>query len=405
MASRPVLPVKFENEEILHPFDELDPCCQRELMNAKHRERVTTELRRTDRLQNRLNERTQAITSLRQGSFSRCECCSHKQDYALLSKYKQALEGAAKLPKYRGPYPGLNTSFKFGDEAVAKGVSRDVEYLDQEDDWDTDDEALLEGVEAIVGHTEDEAERLKLASESKAAMDRALAGGFGEHIEDSARHVCTLVRDNGETVVCHVYQPLLPLCAWLDIYFEKLAKQYLGTRFRRVEASPDARHYFSHLCRRSAVDEIVAVRESSTSSMNAHFARKLEEGLKAQLPVLMCFVKGELVALETGLQQFGHKDGVYESDALTYLQNTHVLHSRLEDSMNVSDLERLTQRLHHTQTGNEDEDSDDEGRWCDVPGCRTKYIHTHIGTSSENQISLVPNAEDKGFEVLGGRML
>jgi len=261
---------------------------------------------------------------------------------------------------------------------------------------------MLAGVDEAIGHTADETERLRAAQEAKKAMDSALEGGFGEHIEDSAQHIFTLVREYGETVVCHVFQPELPVCAWLDICLEKVATQYLGTRFRRVEAGPDARHFLAKLSRGAAAGrglsdvEHAASDAAGASSAGARFARQIEDSLSAQLPLLVCFSKGEPVAVEVGFTQLGNKDGVFEADVLTLLDNVRVLHARLEDSMNIRDLEAHFQRMH--KGDEEEEEEEDENTWCDVPGCPTRYHHTHIGAGHSSLVG--ENAGELGREVL-----
>jgi len=399
MAARPVLPVNFDEDELdgMHPMDRLDPCCQKEVENQRHHDKVGSKLREGDRSQQRLDERLNAINSLRKGKWSRCECCAQPRDYPLLAKYRSSLEGAAHLPKYRGEFKGgtTKTAWSFGDEQTAKGEERIVEFRSEEavdSDWDSDDEALLAGLDDSVGRTAEETERLLAAQEAQVALDTALGSGFGEHMEDSAQHVFTLVREYGETVICHVYQPQLPLCAWLDIHLEKLSKQFLGTRFRRVEACPDARHFLAKLCRggrlgRGLSDvEMAASDTSSASSAGARFAKQVEESMSAQLPLLACFSKGECVAVQVGLNQLGDKDGVYEADVHTLLDNAHVLHARLADSMNISDLEAHFARLRGSGE-EEDEDAPEENAWCDVPGCGTRYNHTHIGKGKGSLVS------------------
>jgi len=407
MAARHVLPVSFDKEELdgMHPMDLLDPCCQKEVENQRHHDKVGSKLRESDRSQQRLDERLKAINSLRKGKWSRCECCAQPKDYPLLAKYRSSVEGAAKLPKYRGEFRG-KTAWNFGSEEVAKGEERIAEFRaeDAEDsDWDSEDEAMLAGAGAAVGRTADETERLFAAEEAKKAMDNALEGGFGEHLEDSGQHVFTLVQEYGETVVCHVFQPELPMCAWLDLYLEKIASQFLGTRFRRVEASPDSRHYLAKLCRGASAGrglsdvERAASDNNSANSAGTRFARQIEDALSAQLPLLVCFSKGEPVLVEAGLGQYGTKDGVFDADLHTLLGNAHVLHARLEDSMHIRDLEAHFQRLQRSGE-EEDEEEEEENTWCDVPGCSTRYHHTHIGAGKGSLVN--ENASELGREAL-----
>jgi hypothetical protein len=401
MASLPV----FREDDPNEPLDEMDPCCMKEIINARHHERVGAQLRPHDRSQIRLDERLRAIKSLRTGgSFARCECCASPTDYPLLAKYRKAVEGAATIPSYRGDYQDVVEQDPVRAARVGAGLG---EYNSEDDeDWDSADEAMLAGVEKEVGHTAEETERIQAAADAALALSSALNLGFGEHSEDSAKHVSTCVREYGESLVLHVYQPELPLCAWLDLALEKLAKRYLGTRFRRVKATSEARFVLSKLCVSSAgsvpkgkgagaltddsIDTASIANDSTGSALR--FASSLERAMADQYPVLLCFSKGEVVAMETQLQCFGNKNEIYESDLTTYLNHAHVLYTNIEDSMTVKDLEGFFQRV---SVKNEDEDEVEPNRWCGQVGCTTGYFHEHIG---KGQSSLVKDEKNEALD-------
>ena len=111
-----------------------------------------------------------------------------------------------------------------------------------------------------------------------------------------------------------------------------------------------------------------------------------------QNPVLLCFSKGEVVAIETQLQCFGNKDEIYEADLTTDLNHAHVLYTNIQESMTVRDLEGFFQR---GSVKTEDEEEAEPNKWCGQVGCATGYFHEHIG---RGQSSLV---KDEDRDVLG----
>jgi hypothetical protein len=72
------------------PFDELDACCQKEVLEERHKAAVSKRLRKFDRSNLRNNTVQSVFGSLQ--SYKQCGCCSLQAvDYPLLAKVKQQL--------------------------------------------------------------------------------------------------------------------------------------------------------------------------------------------------------------------------------------------------------------------------------------------------------------------------
>ena len=177
-------------------LDELDPCCQKEIMNARHHQRVGAQLREHDVSERRLDEKFRAIQSLRSGHQHHCACCSASSDYPLLAEIRKDLNFAVDA-EIDTNNPKLNDD-------------------DNYSDLDSDDEALLAGLDESIGLTEEEQIRIETAKEYAYAREQALVLGLGKHSEESIDHLLKII-GYGEVVVCHVYQPHMKLCALLDL--------------------------------------------------------------------------------------------------------------------------------------------------------------------------------------------
>ena len=332
------------------PFDELDPCCQKEIVNANHHERVGLQLRQHDRSQVRIDERMKAFNSLRQG-FG-CIC------------------GSTNCIDASGDYPLLQLLRASKSEDAMFGQMESETTKEPETCSDSDDDSLLDGL-GTQFLTAEEQERLNEVSERLKVKEQAKKMGYAQHIMDNPIHLRALI-DGKQLVVLHVCDINSILCAGLDLALEKLASIYIGTMFRRILLSPDTTHFLE--------SELEKQSGALTSTM------RLKEGL----PSILCFKDGMICAIESFLGQFGVEESICEADLLRYLQNTHVL------SADVAELSfEKVKGILEAEAAQEEEEPDES--YCGHEGCARKYAHSHVSGGAD---SLVKSEKEQGIEAL-----
>ena len=144
------------------PFEELDPCCQKEVLERKHYNEVSKKLRRTDQSQIRLDLRNKTFSNV--WKDSNCICCTKGlTDYYLLAQLKQQQQ-----LEY--------------DELILKNdklnESNDSQLSDN--DSDLDDSEFISEFEIE--------QRLKF-EEYQETLKKAKTYGFGIHVEDTIDHI------------------------------------------------------------------------------------------------------------------------------------------------------------------------------------------------------------------------
>jgi hypothetical protein len=371
------------------PFEFLDPCCQKEILNESHHRRVGNKLRESDRSQVRLDERSRAIGRIGHTCHHHHDCsCCESSDYPLLAEMRDRR---------------LKIEAEFAKDNYT-GEKLHIDDSEDSDDLDSDDEAMLAGLSEAIPMTPEELERVQAIENAALDRENALQMGYGEHVEASIEHIMKTAGEYGETVVCHVFQPKLALCALLDLELEVLAVEFLGTRFRRLPASLDVRRALVNLCKGAVTAQSVVESDSVfqqknlSGESNAH-AVAVESGLAQQRPLLICARRGEVTIVETQLEQFGNNDELFVADLRTYLDRAHALQRSIEDGMSVQDIEKLRRRMKIFNGGDSDEEEeDDTGDWCNKPGCTKKFHHTHVGIEGGNMVHAI---DEQGLEALG----
>lgn len=182
------------------PYDEMDPCCQKEIDAAAKRTRVTAELRQYDRSNDRLDVQGAVLGNVREALH--CECCVVMREYPLLRETRRIT------------------------------VDKRVVISDQSDDLaesDSDVDSLLDDMPL----TAYEQERLLATKEQERKQRQAETMMFGVHVEDSVQHIQRMLSE-GAPLVCHLYDPTSSKSAYLDLILERIATRHLGTRFRRA---------------------------------------------------------------------------------------------------------------------------------------------------------------------------
>jgi hypothetical protein len=330
------------------PFDELDPCCQREIESRRRETAVTRELRKGDRS----NERNDIISTVFTcfNRYKSCGCCKDTPaDYALLSELKMLQEhehhSAYELDNNRG----------------------------EDDEEDSDDEFFRELDEP----TPFEQQRLH---EIKAAAERFEAAkkmGYGIHRDDSVQHIGDMIRQ-GQVVLCHICDTNSIICARIDLALESLARKYLGTVFRRL----NNKSTFS-----GASDEAQRFRSEWRISDNSD----------ANSPCLVVFSGGDLMLVTSSLDRF-----VDPAERYTTVGEVDV--GADSQSVTVSELEKFldqaralllappswmgmesTSILRSIRAEDGEDDDGEDGRptssYCGHPGCERNFPHEHVGES------------------------
>ena len=181
------------------PFEELDDCCQKEVLQNRRNKEVTASLRTSDRSNIRLDMQSSVLFNKK-----KCECCSSSKDYELLSRLRK--DALSCLPCV-------------------------VDEVQDEFDSESDDDELLDSFVS----PEEEQRKLEFA-EKQMNLNNAQSFGLGYHLEDSVQHITSDVA-GGMIVIAHVYNSNEILCAKLDLALEDISTKYIGAKFRRVPYS------------------------------------------------------------------------------------------------------------------------------------------------------------------------
>lgn len=329
-------------------FDELDPCCQREIEERRNFSKITKELRSSDRSNVRLDARNAAI------GFQRdCPCCQESSDYPTLARLRNSM---------CKPISTLESR-----ESVASGKECE--------DSDNDDDSLLDDLDEFM--SEYEKSKLEEAKRLQDQREFSLSIGVGSHRGDSIEHVLKMI-DVVPFLVLHLYDPHSLLSAQLDLVLEELAALYLGTFFRRIVCS-------SSTC--SQLQEMFALSLHLSSSSSSH---------------LICFQHGNISAATSNLRSFGDDDGVFIADVRQFCDHAGVLQLRLtEDFLSLMMLAYNTNNNTNNGSTNEEDVNDDEkgptSSYCNDPKCQRRFPHEHV---AQRGGTLTGAANSKGSEAL-----
>jgi hypothetical protein len=304
------------------PFDELDPCCQKEIINNQKKKEVNSKLRNIDRSQKRLDLRKNVF----QFYGGQCICCEIQPiDYEALRSFKQKME--------------LSSS---------KQIGKDV---DSEDDEDSDDDLLLDDIPL----TEEEQSRLLFANKHQADLETAKGYGLGVYLEDSPNHLVDFAANPSVPLVLHIYQPSSELSAIIDYHIEKsFCELYLGTIFRRIPYS----HGF--------------LSNESIQEWQKHLSNAND--------LLICFKSNQILSCQSNLSEFGeHADDIFRN-LKKFLEFSNVLEKELPHPSQLFPKGQSPEELQKQR----EEDEEEIARYCDDPDCIKRYPHEHIGKALNN---------------------
>eukprot|EP01032_Pedospumella_encystans_P024153 gene24153-27328_t len=324
-------------------FEDLDTCCQKEVISNRRHKEVTAKLRVGDRSQLRNDARDSVFTNLFTGS--KCGCCSVSKDYPMLALIRSKAEGLGSAEEDKS------------EESEESGS-----------DLDLDDDYI----------SPFELERKNNFARIQLAVKNAKDYGYAEHLDDSVDHILAdILADT--TYVLHVYNPSELLCGELDYLLEKLSIQYLGTKFRRVSVS------FSQ----DILNKFQVVGVSSTALSHSG--------------TLLCFHNKYLTATSTTFTEFSDGHRIYEEDVTKFLHGGRALSTELPQCFEVN---AFTQNgLLSAARIKESLEQEDEEIYCDDPDCTRKYKHEHVGGANNTPASYMTANNAAGSEALAKNAL
>jgi hypothetical protein len=335
------------------PFEELDSCCQKEVIHRRRYNEVTAKLRTGDRSYERLD----VVRNVWKGM--QCGCCRVSQDYPILNRLRMQRESMQQDPS----------------------EAKENEDAESESDSDFDDDFIS----TFEQERKDEMEKFRFNTENSKAM------GFASHLEDSLEHVASDIV-GGMTVVLHLCNSNEELCGEMDLLLERLSAKYLGTRFRRV-----------------LYDDISTNLSAKMSTLGILGFNKHIEFVSAQ-GTLLCFRGASLVTSTSSLSIFTNSDGeLYEAEVVKYLDGAGVLETEVSSQtwcIFTAGAGAAGARAGLFSRRNEDNEDDgitaatDREMYCDDPECTKRYAHEHVGGAKNKAATFMMSDSTQGTEAL-----
>jgi len=349
---------------------------------------LETTLARYDRIALAERRRRYVLSDFSFGSGCRC-CYDPKLDGG---DYTALTEARCKLQEQHQDL-GYDD-----DEKNEPRYDQNCLVLEKEDD-DSDDE-----YDYLLEEDDDNDSIQKMEEECKAEMylaaltlESAVHHGFGTHRQIHPQYI---VRATGlgqtesararmtrssvsPAIVLHLYDEMNPLSASLDLFLEKMAPQYKGTKFIRCNGrmafiwNPNlARDIFPHT--RHTLDP---------------------NELDRYLPCLIAIQDGRVVSSCYSLTGLGSMKlgGIDPSAVESWLHHSGVLNTQL--CFNLEDLCRYRpeeEALHENMIRETErlQDIDNEAVFvCGLVGCQKNFPHEHIGIKTEEQKGLLVSEE------------
>jgi hypothetical protein len=290
------------------------------------------------------------VTSLR--GYHTCPCCDVSADYPVLGRLRSANEAS-------------------GSAELVDPTSQKQSQSESESESDDD---LLD-LDSFV--TPYEMERRREMAELADKFENAKQLGFAVHLEESFEH---LVKDLKLNIpyVLHVYDRNSELCATLDLVLESLAKQFIGTKFRRI---PNAQSSLLETIERQPG---VHFTSSSLSKSNTGSA-------------LVCLIDGKIAAYTDNIRQFGDEVAMNLMDVKRHLDSAHVMFSEIQPLLWHS----MTSTSTAQSTTSEEER---ENAYCGDPTCTRFFPHEHIeakrGKEDTAKLASFMKTSNQGEEAL-----
>lgn len=313
-------------------YDQLDPCCQKEIDEENNTLRITKELRRNDRSNIRYDMTLGALEKLRNAPSLRCHCCTEPIDYPIL----------------------IHLRILAQQNEFIKEVENNS---DLEEDSDSDMDELLNTV-FLTPFEQDRIEQMRLTNENKSI---AYALGYGIHIEDSIDHINLQIIEK-QNVIIHIFDTESYLSGNIDLYFENISQEFIGTKFRRISniQTPQFNNFIKQW-----------------DLQNELLSDSIFTGIA-------CFIDGRKVSSTCNLSQFGDENSLYRYELKKYLEHSHVLSTDLSIAMlaNAS----VNNGSIKFRRDEDEENEEDNVSYCSLEGCGRNFPHEHIGGKSGNRL-------------------
>lgn len=319
------------------PFEALDPCCQREILDRRRYNEVTRKLRPVDRSLRRLDERKAVVKDLKTRNIDpwTCGCCVSNEDYNSLRRLKEILD--------------VNHDADTSIEKDAKS--------DNNNNEDDDDDDLLDDDFPLTDYERERMEQALMETQKRAAAAQSPLR-LALHLEESVGHLMFLIqRIIDIPIVVHVYQDD-PLSALIDYTFERtLAPKYPGTMFRRVSTSSTISFHDLETQRKDLIEEFNTALVDNRHCILIFRRGQLATTLKPQ----------DLVALGDTLE-------LVSRHLIRVLDHAHVLCDDLPAMV-------LHPRLLEEEgiVAREEDGEEEAERFCDDPDCTKHFPHEHVG--------------------------
>eukprot|EP00986_Skeletonema_menzelii_P000727 scaffold205_cov179-Skeletonema_menzelii.AAC.9 len=353
----------------------LDSCCQREIESNRKQSAVEKTLRDHDRVAQAENERRQFNTlGNNSGAFrsfnlvhglsfgSGCRCCydptTDGGDYELLAAAKEDL---------------MATFIEVGEDDVASERERlSDNYHDDDDDNSSDDSEFDYLLDDDVPGLSSEYETQRRAELENLAqrLEQLHHHGYGVHRQMHPSRVFPAAGYGTDTMrdavrpkgsVIHLFDAFSPRSVALDLYLERIASNYPGTKF---------------------------VRGIGVSSILYADGNGDDPWKKGDLPMLLAVREGKVVAWNAGLKEFFSSADLESRVVEQWLNRAGVL---VESPPSLDEICRIrpeeTALLENMMKLNK---LVDEERYdCGVAGCCKPFQHEHVGVKTEAQNGLL----------------
>lgn len=329
------------------PFEELDPCCQKEVLLQRREKEFKERIQRYDRSNHR-NHLKKSIFS-RIETLSRCHCCHGSQDYYLLRSIREK-----------------ETKTKEQDvEIQVEKVSVDGEESD--DDFDIDEEDYISPMELL---------RKEQFKTQVLKFENLKLLGFTMHLHESSDHLLSTLKSISVPIIVHICFPENIISAYIDLNLEQLSLKYSGTLFRRINIE-ECHPILSYFNLSMPISPVLLSIDSTGSLIDqcSHFDS---------------FHAGMIFLSSSFAHPFAGDGKVLLRPLEDYLDHLHVL---LTENLPVLELQDTLE--------NEDDeigDTETEDVYCEEPGCQRNFPHSHISnTTTDIQFKKSTNVE--GMEV------
>ena len=318
-------------------FDQLDPCCQREIEDRKKAATLKEQFRQVDRTYERFDAIQKTVDDLRSQAYKSCDHCygDIQEDYEHLSILRND-----------------NMYCYFVDDNNNNYMNNDRNDDNDNDESDSDSEFDDLLLDYNIVETEYEINMKKNAYEISKKREVLSKLGYETHHEESIEHLVDLIKTQiSRWLIIHVYDPNLISCAKIDLYFEKLAIKYPATLFRRIRRNKIMNNTNSE-------EDIIDI-----LGLNA---------CNNTVPLIGCFVEGQLIQWKS-LDDFFEDDYLEESNLTNYLNQSNVINTNVNMTLD------WIRSIQNAAILPELINNDDDDHFCDKPGCARNFPHEHVG--------------------------